>query len=131
MATAATVVGRAAAILTNAEVQGATVDLSDALGDTVAIDLTITIASLTNLILKIYAGPATAPTDTLSADGVVALYNFTADTETSIVVPFGGNKFLRASVEGVGTLAASSCAFGYTYNDYETTAKVDGVDQIG
>ena len=131
MATAASVTGRASAILTTGVVYGADCDLSDSLDGMVAVDFSFTIGSLTNVTLRFYAGPAANPTDPLYVNGIKQEYVLTASTEGCFVVPVAGARYFRASVQGSGTVTSSLCAYNYLYNDYETTSRKDGQIVVG
>jgi len=131
MATAASVEGRAAAVLTNSEVFGADCDVSDSLDGKVALDLSFTLGSLTSGVVRLYAGPAATPTDPLYINGVKQEYTLTGDTEMCAVVDCAGAAVFRASIEGVGTVGGSSAAFDYLYNDYEGSSRKDGNIVVG
>lgn len=131
MATLANTVGRAAAILTNSEVFGTSLDLQVVSnGCEVVVDLDFTIGSLTNMIVVMYGSAddttfkpirmgATAVTETLTASGT-RLY--------ALDIP--GVRYFKPGVVGTGTVTASSCAFTYRYIPYMTTAHSDGITRI-
>lgn len=131
MATAGAVVGRAAAVLTTGEVFGADCDVSDSLNGFVAVDFSLTIASLTSATVRLYAGTAATPTDVLYVNGVKQEYVFTGDTEAALVVPVAGMRYFRASIQGAGTVTASSANFTYRYLDYESTTRKGGELVVG
>ncbi|HEY3494736.1 MAG TPA: hypothetical protein VGK73_08630 [Polyangiaceae bacterium] len=109
-------VGRAAAILTTSEVAGAALDLAQVHDSQITVDLSFTIGSLTNIIVRFYAsmdgttyvpvymGP-TAVTETLTATG----------TRAYVVPTLAGWKKFRATVQGTGTVTSSSATFTYRW----------------
>ena len=130
MSTVGALVGRAAAILTNGVVYGADLDLQNAINQEGTVDFTFTLGSLTNCILRFYAGPSAAPTDPLYLDGVIQEYTLTASTEGCFAFRCPGSRYFRASVEGTGTVTDSSVAFVYRYNDSLADVATDGQRRI-
>ena len=110
--------GRAAAILTNAEVAGNTLSLNVAHEGTVSVDFSLTIASLTNAILRLYGSGDNGTTWKLIHDGSgqECEYTYTVDTTAHISVPAipGCQKF-RATLEGTGTLTLCTANYSYRY----------------
>lgn len=117
MSTVGSLVGRADAIPTNAEVFGADLDLHNAVNQEGTVDFAFTLGSLTNCILRFYAGPAAAPTNPLHLDGIKQEYTITATSSGSFAFRCPGSRYFRASVEGTGTVTDSSASFTYRYND--------------
>jgi len=131
MATAGSAAGRTAAILTTGEVFGTDCDLSASLDGKCTVDFSFTLGSLTSVTVKAYAGSAATPTDQVYLNGLKAEYSFTANTEAALVFDVPGCRYFRISVQGVGTVTSSECAFVYRYNDYETTSRTAGEIRIG
>ena len=131
MATATSLVGRAAAVLTNGTVYGADCDLSDSLDGKLSVDLTFTLDTLTSVTLICCAGNAANPTDPLWVNGQLQTISLTGNTEAAMVFDCGGYRYARLSALGVGAVGASSLAYTYYYNDYEGTTKVDGEVRVG
>ncbi len=130
MSNVGSLVGRAAAILTNGEVFGADLDLHGALNQEGTVDFSFTIGSLTNCILRFYAGPSAAPTNPLHLDGIKQEYTITATSSGSFAFRCPGSRYFRASVEGTGTVTDSSASFTYRYNDFLSGTLVDGNERI-
>ena len=130
MATEATLACRAAAVLTNAEVDGAVLDLRNALDGEVTIECDFTVDTLTNCTLRVYAGSATPPTTPLHLNGVVQTYLLTGDSTPSFVVKAHGARYLMVSAEGIGACGASSLTMDYYYLNTLATSLVDGQQQI-
>jgi len=132
MATAGSVTGRASAILTTGEVYGADCDLSAALDGKVTVDFSLTIGSLTSVTVKAYAGSAATPTDAVYTNaGLKYQQSLTGNTECAMTFDVPGCRYFRISVQGVGTVTNSLCAFTYRYNDYETTTRTAGQIRVG
>jgi hypothetical protein len=107
---------RAAAILTTAEVAATRVDLNEAWGATVAVDVDFTIGSLTNVIVRFYVstdGTTYFPLDISGAAGVS--YTLTATGTRAVAVSAPGWKFFRATAQGTGTVTSSSLTINYRY----------------
>ncbi|MGK3981318.1 hypothetical protein WMF38_57505 [Sorangium sp. So ce118] len=109
-------IGRSAAILTTSEVAGSALDLNNAYQSQVCVDLSFTIGSLTNVIVRFYASMdgttydpvyngATAVTETLTASG----------ERCYVIPPLAGWKYFRVSVQGTGTTTSSTANFTYRY----------------
>lgn len=109
-------VGRSAAILTTAEVAGATFDLNNAYNSQVTVDFTFTIGSLTNVVVRFYASMDGTTFVPIAQSGAVLTETVTATaTRAYVVQPLSGWKNFRVTVQGTGTVTSSSCAFTYRY----------------
>jgi hypothetical protein len=109
-------VGRAAAILTTGEVAGAALDLNRTWGGHAVVDLSFTIGSLTNVIVRFYASLDGVTYKPIAVNAAVIAETLTASAERAYVLPnMGGWKYLRVSVQGTGTVTSSSCAFTYRF----------------
>ncbi len=109
-------VGRAAAILTTAEVAATALDLNDSFGANVSVDLSFTLGSLTNVIVKFYASSDGVTYKPIAIGGVVMTETLTASAERCYVLPsLAGWKYFRASVQGTGTVTGSSATITYRY----------------
>ena len=109
-------VGRSAAILTTGEVAAASLDLNDTFGANVSVDLSFTIGSLTNVIVRFYASSDGVTYKPISIGGVVMAETLTASAERCYVLPsLAGWKYVRASLQGTGTVTSSSAAIVYRY----------------
>lgn len=110
-------VGRASAVLTTAEVAGATFSLRKAKDAVVNVDFSFTIGSLTNVIVYFYASMDGTNFDAITTNGAVYTETITASAERCFVLPsLNGYKFARVSVKGTGTVTSSLCDFTYRYN---------------
>jgi len=110
-------VGRSAAILTTSEVAGATLDLNNAWGSQVTVDLSFTIGSLTNVIVRFYASMDGTTFDPIAVNGGTLMSEtLTASAERCYVVPpLVGWKNFRVSLHGTGTATSSTANFSYRY----------------
>lgn len=109
-------VGRSAAILTTGEVAGATFDLNNAWGSQVTVDLSFTLGSLTNVVVRFYASMDGTTFDPISIGATVLTETLTASTERCYVVPaLPGWKNFRVSLQGTGTTTSSTANFTYRY----------------
>ena len=111
-------VGRAAAILTTAEVAGTTLNLLSSKPDKweLCADCAFTLGSLTNGIFRFYASIDGTNFDLIYVGGTSSAITLTADANLCVVIPpLAGYKYFRASVEGTGTVASSSAAVTYRY----------------
>ncbi len=110
-------VARAAAILTTAEVAAASVDLNEGWGDGISVGLDFTLGSLTNVVVRFYVSMDATTWYTLRGSTAAAL----AATETAggnfayAMESLAGWKFFRASVQGTGTVTSSSATLTYRY----------------
>lgn len=107
---------RDAAILTTGEVAAARLSLSNPHESEFLVDLSFTLGSLTNVVLRFYVS---ADGSTWSAIGDIAgnvSYTLTADTERCFMIKAPGVTFFRASVQGTGTVTSSSARILYRYN---------------
>lgn len=108
---------RAAAILTTGEVAATAMDLNEAWGGNVNVQLDFTIGSLTNVIVKFYVSmdgttyvPIAAPTGAVMTETVTA-----TATRAYAVGNLAGWKFFRATLTGTGTVTSSSATLTYRY----------------
>lgn len=110
-------VGRSAAILTTGEVAGNAFDLNNAWGSAVTVDLSFTIGSLTNVIVRFYVSMDGTTYDPIAVNGGTLLSEtLTASAERCYVLPsLAGWKFFRASAQGTGTVTSSTCNYSYRY----------------
>lgn len=127
MATLSSTVGRAAAILTNSEVKGAALDLQTLSVDgRVTVDLTFTLGSLTNMIVRFYGSTDDVTYDPIAVNGAVLGETLTANAERMYVLDLPGVRYFKVGVTGTDTLTSSSCAYTYRYQSYLTAAQTDG-----
>ena len=107
---------RAAAVLTTGEVAAAALDLNEAWGSNVSVQLAFTLGSLTNVIVKHYVsmdGTAYVP---VASGTAVQTETITADaTRAYSLTGLGGWKFYRATLQGTGTVTSSSATLTYRY----------------
>lgn len=111
------IVGRAAAILTTAEVAGAKIDLNDAFKSEVSLQVDFTLGSLTNAIVRVYVsmdGVNFYQLQGASAAAPVAI-TYTASQLAAIAFDCIGWKFFRATIQGTGTVTSSSATLTYRY----------------
>lgn len=111
------IAGRAAAILTTAEVASASFDLNEAWSASVTADIAFTLGSLTNVLVKFYASTDGVSWDTLyTSSGAPLVLTLTANADIAMPLPAPrGYKFLRASAQGTGTTTGSSLAIAFRY----------------
>ena len=107
---------RAAAILTTAEVAASALDLNEAWGSHVTVQLDFTIGSLTNVVVRFYASMDGVTYVPIAAGSAMMTEPVTA-TATRIYAPssLSGWKFFRASLQGTGTVTSSSATLNYRY----------------
>ena len=109
-------IGRAAAILTTAEVAGGALDLNNSYASTISIDFNFTLGSLTNVVVRFYASMDGVTFKPINTGGNVLTETLTASATRAYVIPhLSGWKFFRASVQGTGTTTGSSCDFTYRF----------------
>ena len=109
-------IGRAAAVLTTAEVAGTSLDLNTTYASTVTVDVDFTLGSLTNVILRFYASMDGVTWKQVVSGGTVLTETLTASATQAFAMPhLSGWKFFRASAQGTGTVTSSSCDFTYRY----------------
>jgi hypothetical protein len=109
-------VGRAAAILTTSEVAGAALDLAQVHDSHVTVDLSFTIGSLTNVVVRFYASMDGTTYDPIYNGTTAVTETITASGERAYVLPrLSGWKKMRVSVQGTGTVTSSSAAFTYRW----------------
>lgn len=108
---------RAAAILTTGEVAGASLDLNEAWGDGVSVQLDFTLGSLTNVIIRFYVSMDGTTFYALRGQtGAAVTETVTASATNAYSVPIpAGWKFFRASLQGTGTVTSSSATLNYRY----------------
>ena len=108
---------RAAAILTNTEVAATALDLNKTWSSLVSVDLSFTIGSLTNVIVKFYASPDGTTYKQIAVNGgTLMAETLTASGERCYAVPpLPGWKYFRVTVTGTGTLTSSSATITYRY----------------
>jgi hypothetical protein len=107
---------RAAAILTTGEVAATALDLNEAWGSHVTVQLDFTIGSLTNVIVRFYASMDGTTYVPIAAASALMTETVTA-TATRIYAPpaLVGWKFFRATLQGTGTVTSSSATLNYRY----------------
>lgn len=130
MATVTNATGRAAAILTTGEVFGTALDLANTVDGRVTADLTFTIGSLTNVIVKFYGSADDVTYDPIANGIAVLTETLTASAERMYVISAPGVRYFKASVQGTGTVTSSTCAYVYRYQPYLTTASTDGATRL-
>jgi hypothetical protein len=110
-------VARAAAILTTGEVAGSAFDLNNAFNSQVTVDLSFTIGSLTNVIVRFYASMDGVTYDPIVVNGgTIMTETLTASAERCYVVPaLSGWKQFRISLQGTGTTTSSTANATYRY----------------
>lgn len=131
MATLGSTTGRAAAILTTGEVDGATLDLQTATFDgAVTVDFTFTIGSLTNVIVRFYGSPDNSAWKALYSGPTAITETLTASGDRHYVVRAPGLRYFKVSVQGTGTVTSSTCAFTYRYQTFAATTNTDGAQRF-
>jgi hypothetical protein len=109
-------VARAAAILTTGEVAGTSFELNNAWGSKVAVQVDFTLGMLTNEIVRFYVSNDGTNFYTLyGPSGAVLTQTLTASATITIPVQAVGWRFLRVSVQGTGTLTASTTTLTLRY----------------
>lgn len=109
-------IGRAAAVLTTAEVAGTSLDLNTTYASTVSVDVDFTLGSLTNVVLRFYASMDGSTWKQIVSAGSVLSETLTASATQAFSMPhLAGWKFFRATAQGTGTVTSSSCDFTYRY----------------
>jgi len=109
-------VGRAAAILTTGEVAGTALSLAKCRDKRPVVDLSFTIGSLTNVIVRFYASQD-GTTYTPVANGATVLTETLTATATRsyVLPPMYGKKFFRVTLQGTGTVTDSTANFTYRW----------------
>lgn len=110
------IAARASVVLTTGEVAATRIDLNEASGSEVCVQIAFTLGMLTNGIFRYFVsmdGATYVPADTLN--GGVVSHTFTADTTRTFVIRAPGWKFMRVSVQGTGTVTSSLAALTYRY----------------
>ena len=110
-------VARSAAILTTGEVAASAFDLNNAFNSQVTVDLSFTIGSLTNVIVRFYASMDGVTYDPIAVNGgTVMTETLTASAERCYVIPpLSGWKNFRISLQGTGTVTSSTANASYRY----------------
>lgn len=109
-------VARAAAILTASEVAATRLDVNEARGTALNVQVDFTLGSLTNVVIKFYVSmDGTNWYEYRAGTGASITQTLTANTVMSVPIDATGWKFFRASAQGTGTVAGSSCALTYRY----------------
>jgi hypothetical protein len=108
---------RAAAVLTTGEVAATAMDLNDAWGSLVTVDVDFTLGSLTNGIVRFYASmDGTTYKQLIVNAGTLMTETMTANATRSWSLPhLAGWKYFRASIQGTGTVTSSSATITYRY----------------
>jgi hypothetical protein len=108
---------RAAAILTTSEVAAASFDLNNAFNSEVSVDLSFTIGSLTNVVIRFYASMDGVTYKAIAVNGGTLMSEtLTASAERCYVVPpLAGWKQFRVTLQGTGTTTSSSATVTYRY----------------
>ena len=110
------ILGRAAAILTTAEVAGASLDLNSAYAAAVTVDLDFTLGSLTNVVVRFYASMDGGTWKPINLGQGLLTETLTASASRAYVIPhLAGWKSFVASVQGTGTPTGSSVNVTYRY----------------
>lgn len=130
MASFSSTVGRAAAILTTGEVDGAVLDLDDSPDGAVTVDFTFTIGSLTNVIVRFYGSPDNSAWKPLYSGATAVTETLTASGDRHYAVRAPGVRYFKVSVQGTGTVTSSTCAFTYRYQAYPSTSNIDGLPRF-
>jgi len=108
--------GRTSAVLTTGEVAGTALSLAQCADYRVTVDLSFTIGSLTNVIVRFYASMDGTTYDPININGTNMTETLTASSERCYVVPsLAGWKFFRASAQGTGTVTNSLCEYKYRW----------------
>lgn len=108
--------GRTAAILTTGEVAATALDLNRAHGAQCTVDLSFTIGSLTNIVVRFYVSMDGTTYDPVYVNGATIVETLTASAERCYVMPpLAGWKYFRASVQGTGTVTSSSANLTYRF----------------
>lgn len=107
-------VGRQAAILTTLEVDGAEVLLDQFDGGNVSVQLSFTLGSLTNVVLRPYVSMDGSTWLQLSGEsGALLAPTLTASATTALHFACAGWKYFKLSAQGTGTVTSSLLAFSY------------------
>lgn len=109
-------VGRSAAILTTSEVAATALDLAQVHDSQLTVDLSFTLGSLTNVIVRFYASVDGVTYKPIAMGGTVVSETITATAERAYTFPpLNGWKKFRVSVQGTGTVTSSSAAITYRW----------------
>jgi hypothetical protein len=130
MASTATATGRAAAILTTGEVDGAVLDLSASFDGGVSVELDFTLGSLTNGIVRFYGSDDNSTWRPLHNGAAALTETITANATRCYVMRLPGIRYFKVSIQGTGTVTSSSAAFTYRYQPYLTSTNTDGAPRI-
>ena len=127
MASRTTVAARTTALLTGSATAdyAADLDMNNTLDNSVTVEITGTLGSLTNIIPTFHAGPSASPTAVIG-DGVQALGETITDASwTRVITLKVHSRYFRAAVTGTGADASSSDAVINYY--YQPNAITDGL----
>jgi len=131
MATVASAVGRAAAILTGSEVKSTALDMSNTLDGRVTVDLTFTIGSLTNMIVVFYGSADDITYDPLHTGVALMTETLTASAERMYALSLPGVAYFKVGVVGTGTATSSTTAITYRYQrNYLASSQSDGATRL-
>jgi hypothetical protein len=109
-------IGRAAAILTTAEVAGSALDLNKAWGGQVTVELDFTLGSLTNVTARFYVSTDGTTYRPIAVGASLLTEVLTATATRCYVLPsLVGWKFFRVSLQGSGTTTSSTATVTYRY----------------
>ncbi len=109
-------VARAAAILTNAEVAATQLDLNECWGSKCELQVDLTLGSLTNAIVKVYVSEdGVTWVEHRAHTGAAVTMTLTASGSVALPIDAPGWRFVRASVQGTGTVTASSATVTHRY----------------
>lgn len=131
MATVASTVVRAAAILTTGEVLSTAFDMANTLDGAVTVDLSFTKGSLDNVIMVSY-GSADNVTYKPLHHGVTAVTEtLTASGERLYMLKPAGVRYVKVGLQGTGTVTSSSATTTLYYQRaYLTSSQTDGVQRL-
>lgn len=109
-------VARAAAVLTTGEVAATRLDVNEAWGGELLVQLSFTLGMLTNVILKFYGSiDGTTYVPLMAPTAASMTQTLTASTEAIYPVRVGGFKFFRVSLQGTGTVTNSTATVTYRW----------------
>lgn len=131
MATIASATGRAAAILTTAEVFASSLDLTKTLDGSVTVELSFTLGSLTNMAVKFYGSTDGLTFFPLHSGVATLTETLTANATRHYLVKVPGVNFFAVSVTGSGTVTSSSCTITYRYQLPLVVSEQDGAPHLG
>jgi hypothetical protein len=106
---------RAAAILTNAEVKATSFDLNNAYDSALSVELSFTLGSLTNVIMKFYVSMDGSTWFDAGDFSAANSYTITASTTKAFAIQHPGWKFFAVGLTGTGTVTSSSATVNLRY----------------